>query len=153
MKLVQRRDFHGVEHLIRKKKLGTWLDGLLDAPSIIVGRGCTDEIRSHLRDQLTLKGWSDETKLDPELKITIFSTGADFVFQVQTGNISRAFYDLLKFQALYLDRRVDAAILVVPSEAAAKAIGSNIASFDRLVRETDYFDRVISVPMVVLAFE
>jgi len=152
VRLAGRHDFHGIEHLLKRKRLD-WVTDLLDAPHIPVGKGCGRRVSLHLREQLTLRGWSDETRIDPSLQITIFSAGDGFAFQVQTGNIGRAFYDLLKLQGLYLSRRIDGAIFVLPSGNAAASMGSNIANYDRVIGEMAYFNRVISVPMLVLAFE
>ena len=73
-------------------------------------------------------------------------------FQLQTGNISRYAYDLLKIQHLFLTREVECAILAVPTKEAANKLGSNIAHADRICPELNVFDRIVTVPIMVIAF-
>jgi len=77
----------------------------------------------------------------------------DLAFQLQTGNMSRAPYDLLKLQYLFQSQKIEAAALALPTKEAAKIIGDNIANAERVIRELQLFDRVITVPILVVAFE
>ena len=77
----------------------------------------------------------------------------DLAFQLQTGNMSRAPYDLLKLQYLFQSGKIEAAALALPTKEAAKEIGDNIANAERVIKELQLFDRVITVPILVVAFE
>lgn len=153
MRLVDKKAFSGVEPILKNKRMDTWVTNLLDVPELIIERKCTGAIRKYLREQLTLGGWPGTVKIDPSLGITVFSIENHVAFDLQTGNMARAPYDLLKFQGLYASRRIDAAIFVLPTAKAAKIIGSNVANFERVVREMEFFNRAVSVPLLVLAFE
>jgi hypothetical protein len=72
---------------------------------------------------------------------------------VQTGNIGRAAYDLLKLQHLFLSRSVEAVALALPTKEAATVIGSNIANGDRIWTEIRLFSRQVTVPLVLIEFE
>jgi len=72
---------------------------------------------------------------------------------LQTGNVARVYADLLKLQALFLEGRITAAVLIVPSKELSKTFGNNIASFDRLVSELAVFQAVITVPLFVIGLE
>jgi hypothetical protein len=67
--------------------------------------------------------------------------------------MSRAPYDLLKLQYLFQTQRIEAAALALPTQSAAKIIGDNLAHAERVCRELKLFDRVITVPIIVVAFE
>jgi hypothetical protein len=77
----------------------------------------------------------------------------DLAFQLQTGNMSRAPYDLLKLQYLFQSKKIQAAGIALPTREAAKIIGDNIANAERVIKELELFDRVITVPILVVAFE
>jgi hypothetical protein len=98
-------------------------------------------------------GWAQDVKIDQELNLTIFALKDDLAFQLQTGNISRAPYDLLKFQHLHQSKKIEAAAIALPTNAAAAKIGSNIANAESEIKELSVFDRVITVPILVIAFE
>ena len=49
--------------------------------------------------------------------------------------------------------RIEAAALALPTKEAAKVIGDNIANAERVIKELELFDRVITVPILVVAFE
>jgi len=67
--------------------------------------------------------------------------------------MSRAPYDLLKLQYLFQSERIEAAALALPTKKAAKIIGDNIANAERVIKELELFDRVITVPILVVVFE
>lgn len=136
-----------------RRDLFEWLTDVFEAPSIKIEKGCTTKVREHIRSQFDLQGWSGEVKIDSSTELTVFSIKDDLAFQIQTGNISRAPYDLLKIQYLYTAKKIEAAALAVPSSLAATRIGSNIANFNRIMTELRLFNRVISVPLLLISFE
>src|SRR5262249_5500522 len=116
-------------------------------------RKCTPDIRKHVASEFEREGWALDVKLDQELGLTVFAMRDDLAFQLQTGNMSRAPYDLLKLQYLYTSQRIQCAALALPTRSGAAEIGDNIANADRLRNELDLFSRVISVPIMLIAFE
>jgi hypothetical protein len=85
--------------------------------------------------------------------IKVFAMKEDMAFQLQTGNMSRAPYDLLKLEYLYKSSRIKTAALALPTQDAAKVIGDNIAYAERVIRELKLFESVITLPLLVVAFE
>jgi hypothetical protein len=85
--------------------------------------------------------------------LTVTGRYRDLAFQIQTGNISRAMYDLLKLQYLYLQEKIEAAALAVPTKTASALIASNVANVDRVWSEVQLFDRVITFPLLIIGFE
>jgi hypothetical protein len=67
--------------------------------------------------------------------------------------VSRVFYDLLKLQYLFTKNKIEAAALAVPTKSGAQLLGSNIANFERLCGELQLYDRIITLPILVIAFE
>jgi len=67
--------------------------------------------------------------------------------------MSRAPYDLLKLQYLFQSNRIEVAAIALPTKDAAKVIGDNIANAERVISELELFSRVITVPILVVAFE
>ena len=138
---------------LKQRGLSDWVSEVFDAAIIKIGKGTTNAIRDHVRGKLLIKGWSNEIPIDPAFDLTVFSIGQDVAFQIQTGNISRAFYDLVKLQYLYNRGKIKTAILAVPSQTAAKNIGSNIANFNRVMNELPLFRSVITLPLTLISFQ
>ena len=136
-----------------KRELKEWLTGVFEAPAIRIAKGCTSEIREHVESELLNEGWALDVRLDSDSMIKVFSLKDDMAFQLQTGNLSRAPYDLLKLEYLYKSGRIETAALALPTQDAAKEMGDNIAYGERLVRELKLFDRVITLPLLVVTFE
>lgn len=84
-----------------KRELSDWLTDLFEAPSIAIGSRCTSRIREHLKDELTASGWTHNVRIEQNCDLTVTGRYRDLAFQIQTGNVSRAFYDLMKMQYLY----------------------------------------------------
>lgn len=153
MKYLEAYSHHNGEAEWVKRDLFEWLTDVFAEPSLDICKGNTSNIRAHIRNQLDKEGWSGEVKIDPAFDLTIFSMKDDLAFQVQTGNVSRGVYDLIKIQYLYSAGKIEAAAMAVPSMTAAQKIGSNVVNFNRLMNELKLFDRVISIPLLLISFE
>lgn len=136
-----------------QRELDDWLMDVFQKPDLTVGPGSTTAIRDHVKAELATEGWPFDVRIDQSYDITVFGVKDDLAFHLQTGNISRAPYDLLKLQHLWCARRIEAAALALPTRLAANRIGSNIACFERIMSELRLFDRTITVPIFLIGFE
>lgn len=125
---------------------------LLNKPHLVVKAGSTTAINVDVKNTLVLQGWAIDPKVHPEYNLKVNAIKNRVALTVQTGNITRAFYDLLKFQVLYSKGRIDIAVLILPSHAAASCLGSNIANFNRVTGELKLFASIITVPSIILSF-
>lgn len=153
MKFAGAYSLHNGQVEWEKRELDEWLTDLFEAPNIPIGAGCTGRIREHLQDELTKSGWSHAVRVDQHYDLTVTGRYRDLAFQIQTGNISRAMYDLLKLQYLYVQGKIEAAALAVPTKAGAAVIASNVANVERVWGEVQLFDRIITVPLLIVGFE
>ena len=153
MKLAFTYVHHNCDTEWQKRELYDWITDIFEAPAIQVAQRCTGDMRRHVSREFQGEGWAEDVKIDQELNLTIFSLKDDLAFQLQTGNISRAPYDLLKLQHLHQSKKIEAAALAMPTKSAASKIGSNIANAERVAKELAVFDRVITVPILLIAFE
>jgi hypothetical protein len=153
MKFAGAYSLHNGQAEWERRELSDWLTDLFEAPSIAIGAGCTGNIRSHISTELSDSGWSNQVRIDPNFDLTVTGRHRDLAFQIQTGNISRAIYDLMKLQYLFQQRKIGAAALAVPTKAAGLLIASNVASVERVWNEVQLFDRIITLPLLVVGFE
>jgi len=153
MKFDAAYSLHNGDAEWRKRELFEWLSDLFNVPGLLVEPGSTGKIRDHIRSELQQAGWAHSVRIEPTFDLTVTGTYRDLGFQIQTGNVSRAIYDLMKLEYLYRKDKIEAAALAVPTKSAADIIGSNIANVDRLWGEIQLFDRIITVPLLLLAFE
>ena len=130
-----------------------WLADVFTLPALKIEKGCTQEIREHVGGEFLKEGWALDATLSSGSGLKVFATRHDLAFQLQTGNMSRAPYDLLKMQYLFVSEKIEAAALALPTKNAAKVMGDNIANAERVIRELELFDRVITVPILIMAFE
>lgn len=141
------------EELIDKGLLSEVL-GLANAPMIGVAPGMVPQIKAHFESAWLELGWANEPAVHTDHKLTINAMKQRVGLTAQTGNVARAFYDLLKFQAMYINDRIDAAVLIVPTPAAASALGkNNIPHFGRVTDELTLFFHIITVPVFIVSFE
>lgn len=153
MRFVATYSHHNGVDIWKDRDLYEWVTDIFEAPKIAVAPRSTPEIRQHVKAELEKEGWAFDVRVDPEADLTVFAKKSDLVLQLQTGNISRYAYDLLKLQHLYARKQVESAVLAVPTKDAALHIGSNIANVERIWNELKIFDRVITVPLMIVAFE
>src|SRR5262245_37964133 len=153
MRLNGTYDHHNAVAEWQRRDLHEWLTDVFEAPAVVIERFCTPAIRAHVEDEFATEGWALDVRLDQHHQLAVTAMKGDLAFQLQTGNMSRAPYDLLKLQYLFQEHRIQAAALALPTLSAAKIIGDNIANADRIFRELRLFDRVITVPISVVAFE
>jgi hypothetical protein len=153
MKLAGAYSLHNGQIEWEKRDVSDWLTDLFEAPNIPLGPGCTGKIRAHLKEELTQSGWAYGVRIDPNYDLTVTGRFRDLAFQIQTGNISRAMYDVLKLQHLYDQGTIEAAALAVPTKEGADKIASNVASVERVWGEVQLFDRIITLPLLIIGFE
>src|SRR5690242_13754227 len=132
MKLQFVYDHHHGRAAWEERDLYEWITDVFEAPSIKIQAGCTNDIRNHIATEFTAEGWALNVKIDQELRNTVTAIKGDLAFQVQTGNMSRAPYDLLKLEYLSQSKKIKAAAFALPTKFAASKIGSNIANFERV---------------------
>ena len=153
MKLSYVHDHHHAVAEWERRDLYEWMTDIFEVPQLQLRKKCTPDIRRHVAAEFEKEGWALDVKLDQDLGLTVFAMRDDLAFQLQTGNMSRAPYDLLKLQYLYTAQRIGCAALAVPTKEGANAIGDNIANAERIANELRLFSRVISVPIMLIAFE
>ena len=146
-------DHHNAGVAWERCELKKWVIDVFEAPGVTIGKRCTQAVREHVESEFLNEGWALGVNLDQGLGLKVFAEKDDLAFQLQTGNMSRAPYDLLKLQYLHQSKRIEAAALALPTKGAARAIGLNIANAERVIRELELFDYVITVPIMIIAFE
>ena len=145
---------HGME-LARAHNLLEWSKSLFECPKILWRKGASAAVRTHVREILREDGWAQDLCITPASDLTLMGMKERVAFQLQTGNISRVAYDLLKLQLLYANRRAELAIYALPSAKGARLCGpsSNLAQAERIVSELKIFDRIVTIPILLVAFE
>lgn len=153
MKFVATYSHHNGVDIWKEHDLYEWLTDVCEAPRVKIAPRSTTDIRQHVKGELEKEGWAFDVRVDPESDLTIFAKNDDLVVQLQTGNISRYAYDVLKMQHLYMRREIDAAALLIPTRCAARKLGSNIANVGRVWNELNILDRLITVPIMLVSFD
>jgi hypothetical protein len=129
---------------------------LVQQPDLKIRRGCGPAVKDHVEARLTGAGWALPIRINPALRpdLNALHQATRTVLQVQTGNMARAFYDLMKMQSLHDQERAACGVLIVPSNLASRVIGSNLANFERVREELQslFYDQ-ITIPVLLVAFE
>lgn len=73
--------------------------------------------------------------------------------EVQFGNMSRWYSDIFKLQTAYAHSLVDIGLSIVPKAILATRIGSNIAHYERVIRELPSANLSITLPILVIGVE
>lgn len=146
-------DHHSAGHEWERRNLYEWITDVFEAPAVLVRSGGTGQIKEHVVNEFQNEGWAMNAHLDQEANLTVTAMKEDLAFQLQTGNMSRAPYDLLKMQYLCTSGKIKAAAIGLPTLQAAKIMGDNLANAERVIRELQLFEKVITVPVLVIAFE
>jgi hypothetical protein len=123
------------------------------AVEVRVERGAAPRIRDKFVAELRSRGWSSEVTVARGSDMSITSMREGIGLCLQTGNMARMYADLMKLQTLYLDNAIQGAVLVLPSQPVALAIGENIAQAARLERELEIFRKAYYVPTLVVSLE
>ncbi len=132
------------------KDVMTQIENILTGLDIKMSHYGAPDIKKAISKELKHNGWPKDILLDNQSKITITSKMNEVGLCVQLGNVSRVYYDLLKLQALFTKGFISSGIIVVPISEAAKILGSNLASYERLVKELSIFNQVITMPLVIV---
>lgn len=69
--------------------------------------------------------------------------------EVQFGNMSRWYSDIFKFQTAYSQRLINVGICVLPCNSLARRIDSNVANYERSLRELPSAELSITLPILL----
>jgi len=154
MKLAAVSSHRQARAVLREKKLETQVLDMIDAPDVRIGRRSSEDVRAQVTNYLKSKGWASPVRVADDFDVELQLSRDLVVVQLQTGNIARAFYDLMKMQALHHRSRSDCGVLVLPTAEAARRMGSNLAQYERVVNElAGVFYHQVTVPVLVIGFE
>ena len=126
--------------------------GIVHQVRLPLTQRCTRKLRAEILGGLLALGWSDRVPIRAKLKLTLTAINKSVGLCLQTGNMARFYADLLKLQVAFNDGNIKAAIFVLPTKLASKLMGSNLASYERMVQELSVFHTIITVPIVVIGF-
>ena len=73
--------------------------------------------------------------------------------EVQFGNMARWYSDIFKFQTAYSQGLIQAAISVVPMGRLGRRIDSNVAHFERALRELPSAELSITLPILLIGLD
>lgn len=73
--------------------------------------------------------------------------------EVQFGNAARLYADVMKFQLAFLQDQIDLGVEILPTNEFAKKMNSNLANYERAVREIDRFTMAITMPIWIVGIE
>lgn len=127
--------------------------GVVKLAEVEISRGCSDELRRVILNELMDKGWSGKVQIAPAIGITITSMRDNTALCLQTGNMARFYADLLKIQYLYQNNKAEESIYILPTKRCAIVMGDNLANFERFTSELDVFKDIISTPIVVIGID
>jgi len=90
-----------------------------------------------------------------QLKADFRKGFGDLIIQaeVQFGNMSRWYSDVFKFQAGYSGQQVRMGISILPTRSLGTRIDSNVAHYERAVRELPAAEFSITLPILTLGIE
>ncbi len=141
------------KQLTVEKKLYDEIINCIFIPEIGVCKGITGELKATVERNCTEFGWVINPTVAKGYGLTINAMKNRVGLMIQTGNITRAFYDLLKFQSMYIMDKIDGCILVVPTVEAAKLLGSNISNFTRVRNELKLYKHTINLPCLIIGID
>jgi hypothetical protein len=73
--------------------------------------------------------------------------------EIQFGNMARWYSDIFKFQTAYSQSLIQCGLCVVPMGGMARAIDSNVAHYERAVRELPSANLSITLPILLIGLE
>lgn len=73
--------------------------------------------------------------------------------EVQFGNMARWYSDIFKFQTAYSQGLIQGAISIVPMGVLGRRIDSNVAHFERALRELPSAELSITLPILLVGLE
>jgi hypothetical protein len=151
MKISQTYQSNQGVSILKALNLEAEIRNALSNPSMDIDKGSGALIKTDVENKLKQLYWQLPLRIDIDLRPDINAfhlSGA--ALQMQTGNIARAFYDLMKLQRLFELKMTKVAILVVPMRLTAVKIGSNIANFERVTEEhSQLFSDQVNTPLVI----
>lgn len=117
-------------------------------------------LNAHLDKEFKQRGWELQPPIvsrdrggGPETGLKGDYKKGRLQVEAQFGNMARWYTDVFKFQLSYSLDEIDAAVLVVPTQALANLIDENVAYFERVRRELPWAKMSLTLPIWVIGIE
>jgi hypothetical protein len=79
--------------------------------------------------------------------------GKAFQIEIQLGNMSRWYSDVFKFQLASIVGNTDIGISIVPTKEFSERIDSNVANYERCIRELPEIKSLLHLPILMIGIE
>ena len=112
-----------------------------------------DAMNRWLEAEFKNKGWEVHPPIVEGTKLAGDYRRSRVQIEVQFGNMARWTYDVFKFQICYAQNAIDVGIVAVPVQSFAKYCGSNVAHYERVLRELPHAKLSITLPIMVVGFD
>lgn len=99
------------------------------------------------------QNWAGNVKVIKDLDLKTDFRKERVQVEVQFGNASRFYADVMKFQLSYLQDEIDLGVEIVAKKDFAKLLNSNVACYERAVREIAHFKFAITLPIWIIGIE
>lgn len=119
---------------------------------MVVHHGSTSLVRAQILQKLRQLGWSSACRIDRQHMLRIGGIRDETGACVQTGNVARVYADLLKLESSYRQRQIKAALYLVPTKRLGRALGQNLAYYERVLTELQSYCEIVTIPMVLIGF-
>jgi hypothetical protein len=116
-------------------------------------RGSAPLVRAQILQRLEQLGWSSACRIDHQHMLRIGGIKDGTGTCVQTGNVARVYADLLKLESSFRQQQIEAALYFVPTRHLGRVLGQNLAYYERVAQELRSYDRIITIPMVLVGFD
>jgi len=145
------------------------ISGILSTAPLFVYPGKSKNVRLRIVQQLMNTYFDRKFAVDSGWQFHPLATGiaksglaADFrknfggitiQAEIQFGNMARWYSDVFKFQAAYSQSLIQCGLCVVPVAAMARMTDSNVAHYERAVRELPSANLSITLPILLVGLE
>jgi len=105
------------------------------------------EVKQRIRD--IFHSWDKRGKNTKSLNLKYGFRRGKIQAEIQFGNVARFYADVMKMEQAYRDEKIKYGLLILPNKETAKAMGSNLANFEKARDELREMRDIITMPMIV----
>lgn len=149
MKITSKKEFNNSGFLLETLNLTKEINECLTIDGGLPNGGIV-ELNEIYENNFSLRAWGLNSLVSNKLNIKITARKEKVGVQIQTGNIARAYYDLLKLEAMFNLGHIVVGCLVLPDKKLANKINNNVAQFERIVNEYETLDLSLRMPLCII---
>lgn len=150
MKILQYENFRCAKEMLKEKNQYDEIINIINNIDLDIQTMNHTESKKNIIDSFLVNGWAYHPLVFQDLSSYMDVINQNSLIHIQFGHNAQLYFNVLCVASMFNTGLIDVAAFVVPGGAYSYG---NRVNFDKFIKQYEYFNRFLSVPLIVFEVE